>query len=121
MIMCLALLGSCNDDHCSCYESFEANSIHVTDAAGSAVAGLTARTIRLSDMKDVTPPFFGEDVGDYVVVDDANVQDFDEKPAPILFSVDGNEGSASTRGVAYTDACHCHAFDMTDQPGLVLQ
>ncbi len=72
-------------------------------------------------MKDVTPPPYPTAIGEYVGVDDMNVDDFADTPEPILFTVSGDSGSASTNGLAQADACHCHADVTTDIYYLTLE
>ena len=117
------MLGSiaCDADECQCHPDFEALTIHVTDSSGAPVSGLTSTTVRLRDMKDVSPPKYPSTVGDYVVVDDLDLDYFSDSPEDISFGVSGPAGSASTTGNAYTDSCHCHVFETTIDAQLIVR
>ncbi len=109
MFTALGLAASCASNNCRCATDFEFKTVQVVDSNGTPAAGLTSSTVRLSDHKDVSPPDHPTFLpGEYAVVDDLNIYDFDETPEAISFSVTGAAGSASTTGTATSGECHCH-------------
>jgi hypothetical protein len=99
-----------------CTTEYRAVSVHVTDEAGTPIAGASHTTKVNGHVVDVDQsPVL--DIGDYVVVGDGQVQDGDS----VTFEVDSPQGSAVGEYSISTDACNCdHISDAAGPRVLVV-